>query len=276
MKLIPTGEALSFLSQAAPRPWVNRFLCWMAFNDGLKVYASEGRIQPYCSIGEFLLTHIDEAGELSGPKMDALIRENYGEEMANRIIGKAPHERFDDDPNVWGESDEPVDVDIGFFLMSEEIDWETGRLKARDIEGHGALFDLFFWDQADHLGSSLNKPSFDADMSGLKFDFSDIELLLPSATLQQSFSFAPPKTSRQAQIGRPARWDWEGAMVAVIAEAQHPDGLPTGHGAQARIEEMIAAWFTRQTGDCPAPSQVRQRAAKIMNLLEKPETPENT
>lgn len=275
MRLIPTGEALSFLSQAAPRPWVSRFLSWMAFNDGLKVYASQGRIQPYCLIGEFHVAHSDEAGVFSGPKMDAVIRKSYEDEMANRIVGKSIHERFDDDPNVWGESDEPLEVDVGFFIMSEEVDWEAGRLKATAIDGHGEIFQTFFWDQSDHLGSSLRRPSYDAEMSGLKFDFSDIELLLPSATLQPSFSFAPPMASRQTQIGRPARWDWEGAMVAVIAEAQRPDGLPTGHGAQARIEEMIAAWFTGQTGDCPAPSQVRQRAAKIMNRLERPETPES-
>jgi hypothetical protein len=63
--------------------------------------------------------------------------------------------------------------------------------------------------------------------------------------------------------------------MAVIAVAQEPDGLPTGHGAQARIEEMIAAWFMDQSGECPASSQVRQRAAKIMRMLARPETPES-
>ena len=246
----------------------------MAFNDELKVYASEGRVQPHCLIGEFHLALSDESGLLSGEKLDAKIRKTYDEELANRIVGKQYHERFDDDPNIWTQNDDPVEIDAGFFIMSQYLDWEFGKLKATSIDGHGDIFQLFFWDQAEYLGTSLRRPSYDAEMSGLKFDFSDIELLLPSATLQQSFSFAPATNLRQTQIGRPARWDWEGAMVAVIAEAQRPDGLPTGHGAQARIEEMIAAWFTRQTGDSPAPSQVRLRAAKIMSLLQTPESPE--
>ena len=275
MKLIPSSEALAFLSQAAPRPWVHRFLCWMVFNDGLKLYASEGKIQPYCAVGEFFDRLQAEAGEFSGPKMDALIRQKYEADIADRLAGQGIHERFNDDLNVWCETDEPVEVDGGFIIFAQELDWNSGIIKATAIEGHGDTFDLFFWNQSDQMGTWLPRPSYDAELSGLKFEFSEIELLLPNAALQQSFTFAPQANVRQSPIGRPARWDWEGAMMSVIAEAQKPDGLPTGHGAQARIEELIAAWFTDQSGDCPAPSQVRQRAAKIMRGLERPETPES-
>ncbi|WP_397603993.1 hypothetical protein [Sphingorhabdus sp.] len=64
-------------------------------------------------------------------------------------------------------------------------------------------------------------------------------------------------------------------MAYVVSQAQTPDGLPTGAGAQARIEEMISGWFLLESGDSPAPSQVRQRAALIMKTLERPETPKN-
>jgi hypothetical protein len=144
VKLIPTGDALSFLSQAAPRPWVHRFLCWLAFNDGLKVYASEGKVQPYCLVGEFFAQHSAQAGEFSGAKMNAVIREQYGPEIASKIVGKEIHDRFDDEPNVWSVDDELVQIDVGFFLFSEELDWESGKLKATAIDGHGEIFELFF------------------------------------------------------------------------------------------------------------------------------------
>ena len=57
----------------------------MAFNDELKVYASEGRVQPYCQVGEFHLALSDEASVLTGEELDAIIRKTYGEDMANRI-----------------------------------------------------------------------------------------------------------------------------------------------------------------------------------------------
>jgi hypothetical protein len=41
--------------------------------------------------------------------------------------------------------------------------------------------------------------------------------------------------------------------------------------AQAQIERLIAEWFTKETGDAPADSQVRQHATKIMRALKKPE-----
>lgn len=245
----------------------------MAFSEGLKVYASQGKVQPYCAVGEFFLRHHDEAGDFTGPKMEEVIRREYSHEIADKIVGKELHDRFFDDPYIWDETSDPIDVDAGFFIFSEELDWETGKLKATAIDGYGDTFELFFYDQAEHLGTSLPRASYNAEMSGLKFDFSEIELLLPSAVLQQSFSFTTSAITRQANVGRPARWDWEGAMVYVITQAQTPDGLPTGHGAQARIEEMIAGWFLEETGDAPSPSQVRQRAANIMRTLEAPKTP---
>lgn len=270
MRLIPSGEALEFLSQAAPRAWVHRLLCWMTFDGGLKLYSREGKVSPYCLVGEFFARHADEAGEFSGPKMDALIRAKYEDHVSNGIVGKQIHDRFYDEPNKWGAEDDPVELDGGFILFAEELDWKSGTLVASAIEGHGEVFELFFYNQGDHLGTTLDRAFYDAEISGLSFVRSEIEMLLPTANLQQSIEFFPVPNVRSAHIGRPRRWDWEGAIVAVLAEAQKPDGLPTGHGAQARIEEMIADWFTQETGECPSPSQVRQRAAKIMQMIERP------
>jgi hypothetical protein len=70
---------------------------------------------------------------------------------------------------------------------------------------------------------------------------------------------------RRGGPGRMAKWDWEGAIGCVVAVANTPDGLPEGHGAQAAIERIIADYFG-VTG--PAESQIRLRAARIMETLE--------
>lgn len=76
-------------------------------------------------------------------------------------------------------------------------------------------------------------------------------------------------SSAQERRGRPRKWDWEGAICAVLAEAQrNPDGLPTGYGAQTQVGNMIRQWFLDNQDGEPATSEIGQRAAKIMQAIE--------
>ena len=127
-----------------------------------------------------------------------------------------------------------------------------------------------FFPDSEFLGTELEEPEFEAVIEGLSFEFSRIEMLLPSIELGQTIGFTTAQHDRRKPVGRPPKWDWEGAMAYVISQAQHPDGLPTGPGAQARIEALISDWFLQQAQEAPSPSQVRQRASKIMQLLETP------
>jgi len=106
-------------------------------------------------------------------------------------------------------------------------------------------------------------------LTGLSFDRETIEMLQPSVELAP---VAVGQTESRARIGRPRTWDWDSATTYLLTIAQKPDGLPTGPGAQAQIERLIAEWFTNETGDAPAASQVRQHATKIMRALKKPES----
>lgn len=269
MKLISSREAVTFLSQAAPRPWVQRLLRWMAFDEGLDVYSRKGRVQAYGRVFDFTSRLLDKVNNLSGLEMDAAIREEYGDELAEKLIGKEPFSRFDDEPCIWDDTDDPKLLDVGFFLYASEIDWDNGVLKADSIPGHGELSETFFA-SSEFLGSELERPDFEAHIEGLSFEFSKIEMLLPSMELGQTIGFTAAQHDRRKPVGRPQKWDWEGAMAFVISQAQHPDGLPTGPGAQARIEALISDWFLQQVQESPSPSQVRQRAAKIMQMLETP------
>src|SRR3954471_16875032 len=61
----------------------------------------------------------------------------------------------------------------------------------------------------------------------------------------------------RARPGRPRVWDWDGALMHLLKVAQHPDGLPTGPGAQAQLERLVSDWFIETTGNAPSTSQVR-------------------
>jgi len=124
------------------------------------------------------------------------------------------------------------------------------------------------------LGSEFEKAEFEVRFSGMSFEFNKIEMMLPNLEVHSSTLVVTDRVDRKRSIGRPPKWDWEGALAFIVSQAQLPDGLPTGPGAQARIEEMMANWFTGETGDAPAPSQIRQRAANIVRSLERPKKPE--
>ncbi|WP_202620463.1 hypothetical protein [Methylocystis heyeri] len=72
--------------------------------------------------------------------------------------------------------------------------------------------------------------------------------------------------------GRPRKWDWEGALIHLIAEANKPDGLFTDQGIkQAQIEKIMRDWFILKKRDAPADSEIRNRASEIMKVISKPQ-----
>lgn len=269
MRLISSRDAVDFLAHAAPRPWVQRLLRWMAFDEGLAAYSRKGTVQAYCSVADVTRELIEKAGELSGTRMDAVIREEFDEELAAKLVGKDPFSRFDDEPVSWDEAGEPMQLDIGFFLFASEIDFDEGVLTASYLPNDGDLREVFFY-QSDLLASQFERADFEAHIQGLSFEFRSIEMLLPSLELTSKPNSRTMQPEWRKQVGRPPKWDWEGALAHVVAQAQTPDGLPTGQGAQARIEEMISGWFIDQTGESPAASLVRSRASKVIRTLEKP------
>jgi hypothetical protein len=50
MKLVTSREAIAFLSQSAPRAWVQRLLRCMIIDREIDAYFSAGGIQPYTSV----------------------------------------------------------------------------------------------------------------------------------------------------------------------------------------------------------------------------------
>ncbi|OHD02019.1 MAG: hypothetical protein A2095_06700 [Sphingomonadales bacterium GWF1_63_6] len=96
------------------------------------------------------------------------------------------------------------------------------------------------------------------------FELAKVEMLLPNERIMTDLPMATVRSDQVKAMGRPRKWDWDEAMAYVVALANKPDGLPTGAGAQARIEELIQQWFLDKDGNAPALSQIRQRVQKIM------------
>lgn len=269
MEFISARDAVQFLAQSAPAAWVYRALLWMVQTGELDLYADTVTVEARASIFGFLIPLYDEAGAWEGAAMDAAIRKNYAPDLAEKIIGKDRHGYIDDEIQVVTGWDAIGSLGLGFLVFSSKFDWRNNQMECEYIDDDALKLDWLFGSQ-DFVGSEFPNPDYTVKFSGLKFDANRIELLLPAAQLSAKIEKSAG-VSLARHVGRPTKWDWDGAMSHVIATAQTPDGLPTGHGAQAKIEAMIADWFETETGNSPAISQIRAKASRIIAMIEKVE-----
>lgn len=146
----------------------------------------------------------------------------------------------------------------GFFEVIGDTSWDANN-------GLRAGVEYAVWDTGDFKAK-------------VPMDFSDVTLTVVGLqfdrkALRSSFGEEPqPHVTPAFAIrsnggGRPPKYDWEGALIHIAALANLPDGLPTGPGAQAEIARRIADWFASAAGECPADSEIRRRASRIMQAL---------
>lgn len=251
-------------------------LLWMITNEGLAAYSNRGMSQASSYVSSIIMPFYPESYRETGKLSEAdkedierAIREEFGEETAAELIKQDKHDIFYDDPATWSETEGPKKIDPDFFHFASLIDWEAGVLEASEIPADDNFYE-FLYPNSEFLATRLEDPEFQIRFEGLSFEFHAVELLLPTMKLGETAGFIITAPKQQRPKGRPPKWDWEGAIMHLLEQAQTPDGLPTGHGAQAKIEAMIADWFVNETKGQSSASQIRQRASKIMQMIEMP------
>jgi len=269
MKLISSADTLAVLGQSAPKAWVKRMLLWMIFEGEITPYFRCGRVQPRATLAAILHSEdIDFSGSMA--ERDEVIRKRWNADFWPRLVERRVFDSIEDDPLEWDDSSEAHAVGGSFFVYADDIDWEAGKLVAELHEPKAGDLEHLFWDAEEHLVSGFPDAEFRAELSGMSFPWKTIELLQPTANM--AAMSATVQVTPRPRTGRPRTWDWEGALTHLLGLAQHPDGLPTGAGAQAQIERLIAAWFMETAGNSPAPSQIRNWAQKVMKALKSPES----
>ena len=199
--------------------------------------------------------------------MDKIIERELDASLAEKLKGKDPFERIVADPLEWNNPEEPEIQDPGFFLYGTSIDFESGTLLAEWLPTESEILEIFF-PTSEFVSWYATQAEYTACLEGMMFLKAKIEMLLPSQTLGENVGVSKSPPNPRRNLGRPRKWDWESAMAYIASQAQTTDGLPTGHGAQAQIETMMADWFEREVGKSPAISQIRQRASTIMKMLD--------
>lgn len=272
VQLIPSKIALDFLSNAAPRPWVRRMLQWMIFSDQLAPYFTAGEIKSMVRVYEMFYSKEGFDHDFTTEQRKQWIEENFEPEIAAKLVTHDRMDLIEEYRVVWTINDEPRKMGAGYLVYSQDIDWDAGTVSVELSQPLGSLEEHLFWDAEEHLSSEYEAAHFEVSLSGLCFEQEAIEMLLPSHSLDNYGAMlvnAIDRPSTKPALGRPPKWDWEGAISYLVSVAQHPDGLPQGEGAQARIEEMISQWFIDQCGDSPSTSQIRQRARSIILAIKK-------
>lgn len=239
----------------APRAWCKRLLLWLVFEGQLTLLATGGTITYRASAFKILREsgwdECEEGYALDPNDVDALGIRNALEAKADGRLWESV-ERYN---QSWGEESGALPFGLVPFA---EVDWELGTLAATlDTK----LPDYWVTEEFE-CGED---DEVHVALTGLSFDLSQIEMLaLPVANSEG-------RTAPTRPIGRPPKWDWHGALAHVAALASRdPDGLPTGPGAQARIEIEMAQYFSDTCdGEQPAESEIRRHAARVMEALER-------
>jgi hypothetical protein len=128
-----------------------------------------------------------------------------------------------------------------------------------------------FLNDCEDLQTEFENSELKLELRGMSFDLDAIEMLAPGGATPQPTLPGIQRDGHprnRAARGRTAKWDWEGAIAHIAAVANTPDGLPTGHGAQAKIARLLSDWFAQAEGESPADSELRLRAANVMTALD--------
>jgi hypothetical protein len=257
------------LATCAPRAWCKRLLNWEVFWGGLNLYARDGVVTHRRIAFEILreagfVTEVHD--EPSESELEALPKDDEEAAAVRRAAAAGRFDYVDSLSLHWGIQDGALP--IGLMVAQARLDWELGEL---DAEISSGLVPDEWLEDADNTFVPDAHGEVRAHLVGLSFEVAAIEMLVPSASVPDGKLASLPtplRTTRRAG-GRPMKWDWEGAIAAVVAEAnRNPDGLPDGYGAQTKIEKMMAEWFLERAADCPAESEIRKRAQKIVAEVE--------
>ncbi len=74
----------------------------------------------------------------------------------------------------------------------------------------------------------------------------------------------------QSKVGRPAKYDWESAVLAVfgrIFRGEVPD--PTGRGEVAEVARLLAQWFSDQWDQYPGETELKKHARRLLKEVKK-------
>jgi hypothetical protein len=142
--------------------------------------------------------------------------------------------------------------------------WSDGQFATEDEPASADILSL---------SVAARREKIEADWVWFRFDQLLHWFRIPNEPEENSTP-APTSTSHPARgIVPNPKWDWESALIDLMALAEVESlvdmfQLQT-RGGQTRLESWLRGWFQdrHKNGECPSPTEVRNRARAIMRAL---------
>ena len=213
-------------------------------------------------------------------------------EAASAILGRLTAGTLRAAPKgfLWGYNGQEFPEQYWFHLRQNELDGSASpHPPTMDLDSETYCIPAEFWHvfkEADGTGRAdwvsgdfyiTNFGDRSGGCSGVARDVHFDRKGLPEAELmaaghsdwaqRNDERSDPPKNKG----GRPAKYDWHGAIAHLVALASRPDGLdPTGKGKELNvpyISHLMEDWFDTQGVGRPGDSQLRKFAAIVVGAI---------
>jgi hypothetical protein len=252
------------MSAHAPRAWSKRVLSWLILERKIDLFFANGlmieRIREF-SLKYELLDQIEK--RVSDPSIV--------EKFQDLLSSENSSEQFENERDVFDISwnNEPRNLPIEIFMYHDLIDWDNGT-----VSGELEYYEKELENEWQDLRRLFDHSHWSVELSGMCFELSAIEMLAPSAVIPMSDLFSIPvsATAEPKRAGGPGRrreYDWDGALLYLLGQAEinaiAPD--PHAHGAQADIKRLLADWFSNNGGKVPADSQLETMAKRALESV---------
>jgi hypothetical protein len=261
---VSAAQALDMLAAHGPRAWAKRVLCWEVYAGSLSLYFASGETQE-TRLAFSILADATEGDVLAG--VDE-VRAKFGEQMAGKVAKAGFGGRVLIATEKW--AGEARLCSGAVLLYADSIDWNAGSLTA--------TFDDTNMEELQRYGDvqpQSGKSELSLALGDMCFDLRSLEMLAPGAEPprvellsldQMAATDGPP---RRGGPGRRREYDWDGALLFLIGQAEMNSIAqdPDAHGAQADLARLLGDWFLENGGKIPADSQLQSYAKRALGAI---------
>ena len=245
----------------APRAWAKRVLCWEIYEGNLDLIFASGTIVER-RLGFRFLREARTDG-IDGTIED--VKAELGDEIAQAVKAAGATGLVDVGTVTWEREIRLFPVEV--IVHADDFDWEAGT-----ASGEFSTHDLPKDFESDELSFGENGDYLSYRLTDMCFIGSVIEMMAPGGTLPAGDLFSISASQPEARKGGPGRrreYDWDGALLHLIGQAEKNSIAPNpdAHGAQADIKRTLADWFSANGGKVPADSQLQALAKRALEAI---------